>query len=220
MTQNINLYDPSLRAKREWLTATNAAVAVGVSTLAVLLAGGWAVREVATLRPPAAETHTALAAAQKQLVELTQRMAQTRPDARLQAELKMTQAAVLQRQSAFALLQAGSLGHESGHANALSAFARQSIPGLWLTGVVLDHQQVALRGRSLSPELIPSYVSRLNKEAALQGRSFRALHIERPEQAAATASAPARAAPFVEFSLVSAQGAEALAKRAPQEGTR
>ena len=219
MTQNINLYDASLRAKREWLTAVNAATAVGVCALAVVLAGTWAVHDVRQLRQPATEAHTALEAAQKELVDLTQRLAQSKPDLRLQGELRAIQAAVTQRQSAFTLLQAGGLGNETGHANALNAFARQSINGLWLTGVTLDQQQVALRGRSTSPDLIPSYVNRLNKEAALQGRSFRALHIERPEQEAA-ASAPARSAPFVEFSLVSAHGTEAPAKATSQEGRR
>ncbi|WOB09555.1 PilN domain-containing protein [Piscinibacter gummiphilus] len=219
MTQNINLYDPSLRAKREWLTAVNAATAVGVCTLAVVLAGAWAVHDVRTLREPATQTHTALEAAQKDLVELTQRLAQTKPDVRLQGELRAIQAAVTQRQSAFSLLQAGGLGNETGHANALNAFARQSINGLWLTGVTLDNQQLALRGRTTSPDLIPSYVNRLNKEAALQGRSFRALSIARPEQEAA-ASAPARSAPFVEFSLVSAHGTEAPAKTPSPEARR
>lgn len=209
--QNVNLNDPSLRARREWLTAANAAAAVGACSLAVGLAGAWAQHDARKLRQPAHDTHVALEAAQKELVELTQRLGQTKPAARLQAELRIAQAAVTQRQAALDLLQAGGLGNETGHANALGALARQSVNGLWLTGMVLDNQQVALRGRSMSPELIPAYVSRLNKEAALQGRSFRALNIERPVQEAA-ASAPARSAPFVEFSLVSSQGTEALAK--------
>ncbi|MBL0727828.1 hypothetical protein [Piscinibacter sp. HJYY11] len=219
MTQNINLYDASLRAKREWLTAANAATAVGVCLLTVALAGGWAMHDVRKLRQPADSTRAALEVAQKELIDLTQRVAQAKPDARLQAELRAIQSAVTQRQSAFGLLQAGGLGNETGHATALSAFARQSINGLWLTGVVLDHQQVALRGRAVTPDLIPSYVNRLNKEAAMQGRSFRALNIDRPEQEAA-ASAPARSAPFVEFSLVSAQGTEVAKSSPSQEGKR
>lgn len=217
--QNINLYDASLRARREWLTAENAALAVGVSALAVALAAAWARHDLSRLQTPAASTRAALQAAQTELTDLTQRIAQTRPDAHLQAELRFAQTALTQRQSALELLQAGGLGNDVGHAGALSAFARQSIHGLWLTGVVLDHQQVALRGRAMSPELIPAYVSRLNKEAALQGRSFRALRIERPVPAAESASAPARSAPYVEFSLASAEGAEAHAKPAPRGGT-
>jgi hypothetical protein len=215
MTQNINFYDPSLRARRDWLTAANAAIAVGVCALVVLLAGGWAQHDLRRLRGPAADTHSGLLARQAELVDLTQRVAATRPDAHLQAELRLAQTALVQRQSALELLQAGGLGNEVGHAAALGAFARQSIHGLWLTGVVLDQGQVALRGRAISPELIPGYVHRLNQEAALQGRAFRALSIARPVQAEAGASATARSAPWVEFSLASAQGTEAPI-RAPE----
>lgn len=210
MTHNINLYDPSLRPKREWLTAGNAAAALATCTLVVALATAWVQHDLSRLKGPAQETSTALQAAQAEIVDLTQRMAKARPDARLQAELRLAQTALTQRQSALELLQAGGLGDERGHAETLAAFARQSIHGLWLTGVALEHQQVALRGRAMSPELIPTYVGRLNREAPLQGRAFRALHIERPQQAEA-ASAPARSAPYVEFSLVSEQGAEAPA---------
>lgn len=217
MTQNINLYDPSLRTRRDWLTAANAATAVAVCALAVGLATGWARYDLARLSGPAAQTHTALQAAQAELTALTERAAATKPDARLQAELRTAQVTLTQRQSALALLRAGGLGHETGHAAALSAFARQSVSGLWLTGVVLDQQQVALRGRALNAELIPTYVGRLNTEAALQGRAFRALSVARPLQPAA--SGPVATAPYLEFSLASAQGAEAPTKAPTKEST-
>ena len=219
MTQNINLYDASLRTRRDWLTTETAATAIGVCTLAVALSAGWYRHDLAQVREPAAATSNELQTAQAELAELTQRTAETKPDARLQAELLLAQSTLTQRQAALDLLRGGGLGNEIGHAAALSAFARQSITGLWLTGLVLDNQQVALRGRALNPDLIPTYVTRLNKESALQGRSFRALDIERPLQPAdAAASVPARNAPFVEFSLVSAQGAEAPAKPTGKEG--
>jgi MSHA biogenesis protein MshI len=220
--QNINFYDASLRSKRDWLTAPNAALAVGACGLAVGLGTVWARHDLSKLQGPAAETAAALEAAQTELTDLNQRSTELQPNARLQAQVQLAQASVTQRQAALELLRAGGLGNETGHANALGAFSRQSLNGLWLTGVVLDHQQVALRGRSLNPELIPAYVSRLNKEAALQGRSFRALNIERPLLPAPAASGadttppPPRSAPYVEFSLASAQGAEAPAKTTPE----
>ena len=108
------------------------------------------------------------------------------------------------------------------HSATLQAFARQTIDGLWLTGLVLDRQDMALRGRAMNPELIPAYVGRLNQEPALQGRSFRALDIARPmddtpavasvasaASASAKVSSPAgpHLASFVEFSLSGAGGA-------------
>lgn len=220
MTQNINLYDASLRTRRDWATAETAATAVGVCALAVTLATIWARHDLAQLRGPAAQTTEALQNAQTELTDLTQRVAELKPDARLQADVQLAQTTLTQRHAALELLRGGDLGVEAGHAAAMSAFARQSIHGLWLTGLVLDNQQVALRGRALNPDLIPAYVSRLNKEPALQGRSFRALDIERPVVAAdASASMPARPAAFVEFSLLSAQGAEAPAKVMAQKET-
>jgi hypothetical protein len=41
MTQNINLYDASLRTRREWLTAGSAAAAMGTCALAVGLGTAW-----------------------------------------------------------------------------------------------------------------------------------------------------------------------------------
>lgn len=220
MTQNINLYDASLRTRRDWATAETAVAAIGVCALAVALSTGWYRHDLAQVRGPAVAISAELQAFQAELTDLTQRMAEAKPDARLQAELLLAQTTLTQRHAALDLLRGGGLGNESGHAAALSAFARQSINGLWLTGLVLDNQQVALRGRALNPDLIPTYVTRLNKEVALQGRSFRALDIERPLQPAdAAASVPARNAAFVEFSLVSAQGAEAPAKPTTKEST-
>jgi hypothetical protein len=218
MTQNINLFDPSLRLRRDWATAETALAAIGACALAVALGTGWARHELAQVKGPATETSATLQAAQTELTDLTQRMTELKPDPKLQAELQLAQTTLTQRHAALELLRGGGLGNDAGHAAALSAFARQSVSGLWLTGLVLDHQQVALRGRAMNPDLIPTYVARLNKEAALQGRSFRALDIERPVHAAnEAASMPARSAAFVEFSLVSAQGAEAPAK--PKENT-
>ena len=109
------------------------------------------------------------------------------------------------------LFRSGGLGDANGHAAALQAVARQSVDGLWLTGVVLDRHDMALRGRALSPSLIPAYVGKLNHEPALQGRAFRTLEIERPLEAAAAAAAsapaaPATLAPYVEFALTGSNG--------------
>jgi hypothetical protein len=217
--QNINLYDPSLRIQHDWLNAESFAGAVGVSVLVMALGSVFAQWQLAEVRAPAQQTADALQAQQAAVQELARQVESLRPDARLVAEAGATQATLEQRQAALQMLRAGGLGYQQGHAATLQAFARQTIDGLWLTGLVLDHQDMALRGRALDPELIPAYVGRLNQEPALQGRSFRALDIARPMDdmpAAATAAAtPAKPASperphlasFVEFSLTGSGGA-------------
>ena len=114
---------------------------------------------------------------------------------------------------------ASPIDNEGGFAARLEALARQSVDGLWLTGMVLRQDDVVLKGRALQPQLIPVYVQRLDREPSLQGRAFRALEVvrplEKPGRAASAAvdgddslqpSPPARTV-FVEFTL-SGVGAE------------
>jgi len=215
--QNINLYDPSLRIQRDWLSAESFAGVIGVSLLVTALAAGLAQWQARSLDAPANETAAALQTQQNAIQELARQIDTLRPDPKMVAEVASTQATLEQRQAALQMLRAGGLGDTQGHAATLQAFARQSIDGLWLTGMVLDKRDMALRGRAMAPELIPAYVGRLNQEPALQGRSFRALDIQRPLDdaplpASDAASAPSakstpRLAAFVEFSLSGAGGA-------------
>lgn len=219
MAQNINLYDASLRITHDPLGAPAFAAAIGGALLAVAAGTALTQWRAGRLDAPAREVATALQQQQASIQQLARAVDTLKPAAPLVAEVQQAQAALTQRQAALQMLRAGALGEQQGHAAALQAFARQSIEGLWLTGLVLDRRDVALRGRSMSPELIPAYVGRLNQEPALQGRSFRALDIARPLEApsvdpkapAAPAGEHTDAAPrfaaFVEFSLSGTGGA-------------
>lgn len=202
--QQINLYEPSLRIAHDWLSTASLAAAVGGALLAVGLAAAWAQWQLREIQGPARETAAALQAQQAAMQELARQVDSLRPDPRLLADVSSAQSTLEQRQAALQMLRNGGLGHQEGHAAALQAFARQSIDGLWLTGLALDRRDMALRGRAMNPALIPAYVGRLNQEPALQGRAFRALEIARPPQAGT--QAPDGLAAFVEFSLAGSNG--------------
>ena len=209
--QNINLYDPALRLQRDWFGADSAAAAVAGALLTIALGTGYARFEVSRLQAPARESSAALQDRQAAMQALARQVEALRPNAALLAEVAAAQSTLQQRQAALQMLRGGDLGDTEGHAATLTAFARQSIDGLWLTGLVLHGRDLALRGRALNPELIPAYVGRLNQEPALQGRAFRALDITRPADEATlpapgTAPAAARLAPYVEFALAGSNG--------------
>ncbi|HUG21987.1 hypothetical protein [Piscinibacter sp.] len=219
MTQHINLYDPSLRITRDPLSPQSFAAVIGGALLVVLLGTAFTRWQAGRLEAPAREVASALQAQQAAIQELARQVDTLRPDARLVAEMTTAQATLEQRQAVLKMLRAGGLGQQEGHAAALHAFARQSIDGLWLTGLVLDRRDMALRGRAMAPELIPAYVGRLNQEPALQGRSFRALDIRRPfdEPAPVKAGSPPaepELASYVEFSLAGAHGSAVDPKEA------
>lgn len=56
----------------------------------------------------------------------------------------------------------------------LVALARQSLPGLWITGLSLRGQgaDLELSGRMIDPEQLPPYLGRLQQEAQFKGRRF------------------------------------------------
>jgi hypothetical protein len=224
MSQNINLYDDAFRTRRDWLSAKVAGIGVLVAALTVAATGLALHSQIGQLDQQARTGEEQLKSQQTALQELAKQVGAARPDARLLSDLSDAQGSLEQRRSALQLLNAGGLGNVAGYSPALQAFARQSQSGLWLTGITLNHGDIALRGRALNPELLPTYLLRLNHEEALQGRSFRALEIQRPlesEKAVAGVQPTAppvmpRSASYVEFALASAEG---IAAPGAREGT-
>ncbi len=219
MAQQINLYDPALRLRRDLLTLPVLLAAVFASMLVVATGALVMQGQVQRLQAQAREVESTLQRQQAVLQQFAADADALRPDPGLVADLGITKVTLEHRLSALRMLRAGRFGRQDGHGEALLGIARQSVGGLWLTGLVLDGKDMALRGRALNPALIPVYIGRLNDEPALQGRSFRALNIDRPaEEAAASAPASApsaeSAAPFVEFSLTGSGGAALSGKEA------
>jgi hypothetical protein len=113
-----------------------------------------------------------------------------------------------------AALKGGAFGNQQGYAEYLRAFSRQSLSGLWLTGFsIAGGGELEIRGRVLSPDLLPSYIQRLNREEVLAGRSFARLEMSRPkpepvadkdkDKAAGKAPLVPR---YLEFSLIAMDG--------------
>jgi multidrug efflux pump subunit AcrA (membrane-fusion protein) len=212
MRQNINLYDPALRRRREWLTAATVAQCVG-ATLIALFAYHYSVGR-------ALETRTAeLAAAEAELAQTRAaadkakaKAAAYKPDPKLEAEIAALESELREARAAMQALQAGAFGNREGFSEYLRAFSRQTIHGLWLTGFTITGEgEIELRGRVLSPDLVAGYIQRLNREAVLQGRGFARFEMAPPAPAPAKGPAEggARPARFLEFSLATSEAPKA-----------
>ena len=212
MSQQINLYDPALRRRRELLTAGNLAL----TALALLLAmGGWgaSVRsQVAALEAENQGVSPRVSALQDQKNAIDKQLATDKPDPRLEAELASARALAGLRGEIVAALKKGVGSESMGFAEYLRGLARQSQGNLWLTGFSVGEAGSAMeiRGRMTDPVLLPEYIRRLNAEKAFKGRSFSALNISAGSPAPASGgeagAAPAVAgrAPFHEFVLIPA----------------
>ena len=219
MSQNINLVNPAFRRQRQLVTLATVAQCLGV-TLAVLLSYHYYLNQQVSGLDSELRASEGLLKSQRGYVEkLKGRAAAPKLDAQLDADIARLENELKSAREAMVALKGGAFGNQQGFAEYLRAFSRQSMNGLWLTGFTISGSgDLEIRGRVLSPDLVPSYIQRLNKEKVLAGRSFSRLEMNRPappQPAAGTAKdakkdkASARAPRFLEFSLATSEPAQA-----------
>jgi hypothetical protein len=104
------------------------------------------------------------------------------PDAQLDANIARLEGELKSAREAMDALKGGAFGSQQGFAEYLRAFSRQTLSGLWLTGFsIAGSGELEIQGRVLSPDLVPSYIQRLNREQVFAGRNFANLEMSRPK---------------------------------------
>lgn len=216
MAQQINLFNPALRPKREWVTAANMLMAMSAIAVVMLLYGAVLVRDGTQAQSRADAAAAGLKGLRDQLV--TEAAVLKRgPDKALGDEIARLEAALKVREQIIGRFQGVGIGNTEGFSRYLEAFARQRTPGVWLTGMSLSGASgdIFIRGRAQSADLLPAFVIALNREEVLRGKAVRELQLEertearqpqrdvaRPADAAGarTPQAPVNIR-FIEFSL-------------------
>jgi hypothetical protein len=115
-----------------------------------------------------------------------------KPNAELEIRVRELEAQLKGRQEIVDALRKGLVGTTAGFSEYMRVFARQSLPGVWLTGfdIAAGGDDLTIAGRALSPDLVPAYLQRLNREAPTQGRQFASISINQ-----ASARQPLKIAP-------------------------
>lgn len=211
MSQQINLFNPILLRQRKYFSAATMAQALGLILLGSLLVALYVNYRSTGLRAEADKTSAQLVLAQAQQVRINAEFGARAPNPQLAAELQKTSADVKALQQIFDILQTGEIGNTDGYSAYLRAFSHQITDGLWLTGLVIHGagNEIALHGRTLRPELVPSYIGRLTKEPVMHGKSFAALDMQLPRadagnDAGADAASASPTPNYIEFRLQSA----------------
>jgi hypothetical protein len=187
--QQVNLYQPILRAEKRLFSA--ARIAVGLTVLLICLAGlaafgAWRTTRIERAVAGLQEQETrqiALAASASATLRPTRSLAE------LDAEAKVVSADIAARERALEILREGASAPASGFAARLEALARQGLEGLWLTHIVVGSGdgRLAMRGSTTDPHLVPAYLAKLASDAALIGVRFDKLAMRRalPQEAPA-----------------------------------
>ena len=210
MSQNINLLGAAFRKQRQALTLATVAQCLGVMLVALFGYHYYVQQQVIGISTELQGAESLLRS-QKGYVDKLKGKPASKANPQLDADIARFENELKSARVAMAALKGGAFGNQQGFAEYLRAFSRQSVDGLWLTGFTITGSgELEIRGRVLSPDLVPSYIQKLNKEQVLAGRSFARLEMNRPKPEAqapgkdAKVSRPPR---YLEFSLATSEAA-------------
>jgi Tfp pilus assembly protein PilN len=183
MSQQINLLDDGLPTG-VGLSASTRALLLGLLVVMVVLlavcVATW--HRTTRLEQQARQSAAAARATQAQIArDAPAAMQAARSDTRMRGNLAARR--LLQSR-----IDRGDFGHTQGVSALLEVLARQAVDGLWITRfeVADGGRQLTISGRATRPDLVTDFIARLKREPLLAGKSFAALHVERPAADPAT----------------------------------
>ncbi|MFD2367245.1 hypothetical protein [Pseudoduganella sp. GCM10020061] len=205
MSQQINLFNPVFLKQRKIFTALAMAQALGVLVVGIAALAWYSQRSEAELEEQAAQVTRQLEQRQQSLQNASAQLAPRKKSVELEAQIAIMEMQLKALRDVGGVLERGAFGNTHGYAAYFRAFARQDLPGLWLTGVSIDGAgtNIGIEGRAVDAGMVPGYINLLSREPVLKGRTFGSLRITTPQPAEpGAAAAPAQASvPFVEFQL-------------------
>lgn len=198
MSQQINLFNPQFLQQKKYFSAVTMAQALGLLVLGIAAFYGYAFWQDRTLVRQMAESSRGYELQKQQFAKATAELNPEKVEAQIDQDLKSAEAAIALRRALLGEIQSGA-GATQTYSEYLRAFARQTVQGLWLTGIQIGEAggALSLTGRALQPDLVPVLISQLKRESVLRGRALEALSITR------SAAGPEARRPIVEFTVTS-----------------
>lgn len=226
MSQQINLLGAAFRKPRFSFTSSTAMLyGIGIAAVLTALFGAYEDHLLHSLRAQAQAVQSTLKQVRTTHDQMKSEVTARKPDPQMATRIAQLEARLRNRQEVMAALQGGVVGTTDGFSEYLRVLSRQGIEGLWLTGfdISAGGTELTLSGRTLSADLVPAYLQRLNQEKPLQGRQFATMRIGQSAAARAPAAAspgaknaqaPAALPPYLEFTIsTDGLGADAKPQR-------
>lgn len=200
MSQQINLFNPIFLKQKKYFSAVTMLQALGLIVIGIAGVYVFSFYQVKSLAEQANQIAGQHKDAQDQLTKVSAQFSVKQSDS-IQDEIQKLEAKVMVRQNLVRDLQGGALGNMKGYSEYMRAFARQAVNGLWLVGfsIVGSGNDMTIKGRVLSPDLLPTYILKLNHEPSMRGRSFSALEMSAAE--AKKEELKTQPLHFIEFTL-------------------
>jgi len=211
LSQQINLFNPIFLKQKRQFSALAMAQALALVALGAVGMYAYEVRQNQTLAGVLAQADEQLEARRSQITRFGRDFSTQGASRMLPEELASAEARLARRKGLLDDLMTGVGGDARGYSRYLTALARQTMPGVWLTGLDIGGKSSALviKGRALDSALVPAYMRALSRAAPLAGRRVDELRLsakETPPSAPGAMpfrdpQAPREPESYIEFSL-------------------
>lgn len=185
MSQQVNLFNPSLVKAKDWFSVSAVAIIYLVTACTMYLFYVFSNQDVEAVQAQRTQVLAAFQDSQKKLNALSgpkQTVVNSKEDEVLVSYLQQkidSQAKII---DIFKSAQSGDQAHVADY---LRGLAHLSTANVWITGMKLEpfKQHVTLQGRAMSAELVPLYIQQLGQEPVFSGKLFGSLKLKEIEQA-------------------------------------
>jgi Tfp pilus assembly protein PilN len=182
MNQQINLYQPIFRKQK---VIFSAATMLQIGVFFMVVFAGLYFYQASHLK----QYKKQLVSLDKEIIQLGNQLGElsnsesSSKSALLENEIAKVSRELEQRERISRILTGRSFGNSSGFSSYLEAFAKGHVQGTWLTSVNIKQggASLALKGKTLSSELVPVYIQNLDKQESLDGSSFNVMELARVE---------------------------------------
>lgn len=209
MSQQINLFNPVFMKRRKYFSLLTMLQALGLIVAGSLFFYGYAIYQVGQLDKQSEESAKRYNAEQARLARYGAEFSLQQTNQTLQDEARRLERQVAEQGELIDALKTGAIGNTTGYSGYMRAFARQVVPGLWLTDFKVAGDAISLSGGVVNPELLPAYIQRLGKESVMRGKTFSTLQMQQPAAGVGAEAERAITPRHVEFTLHSTPGSEA-----------
>lgn len=181
ITQQVNLFQPIFRKERKLLSFRVLWQGCATVLVVLMMMYGWGIQQTQQMKSELAQLEKRQQLFTQQLGEVSAQLAGMKTDTAPQLELANLEREMVARQKVVDALTRVRNTYTQGISTYLESFSRQMPKGVWLTGFTVQAggEGLVIRGSSLKPELVPTFLDQLSTEKTLVGTQFSLLQIQR-----------------------------------------
>lgn len=181
MSQEINLFRTTKKRRKLSFGGAHLLLAFGVMLAGLIIYSGMLLTTQHSLKAQVAKLDADKTVLTQRHSEITQQLAQ-HANSDTNGEIEKIEHLLANRKEILNKLQADMFDSGEGYSGYFVAFARQHIPGVWLTDVTIAHagRTLQIKGQTTEAKLVPRYLEKLSNEALLTGTNLSDFQLDRP----------------------------------------